>query len=157
MYDNTNSRRQQEFQLIKESAEKAGFKIKDVGDVNWGTRLGRWTYDVALFGWQSEGTGYHGVRCELPHRCSEQLRRLLEQEDRQDPRSRSARGARRRTRRRLSTELEKQLTEDAFGAPIFQFPAAHLQREAQERVYDDRCVADDDVELLGVGSQLIRN
>ncbi|MGO3309504.1 MAG: ABC transporter substrate-binding protein, partial [Brevibacterium aurantiacum] len=37
MYDNTNSRRQQEFQLIKESAEKAGFKIEDVGDVNWGT------------------------------------------------------------------------------------------------------------------------
>src|SRR5699024_4963035 len=57
MYDNTNSRRQQEFQLIKESAEKAGFEIKDVGDVNWGTRLGDGTYDVSLFGWQSEGTG----------------------------------------------------------------------------------------------------
>ena len=57
MYDNTNSRRQQEFQLIKESAEKAGFKIEDVGDVNWGTRLGDGTYDVSLFGWQSEVTG----------------------------------------------------------------------------------------------------
>src|SRR5699024_1188040 len=51
LYDNTNARRSQLFELIKESAEKAGFAVEDVGDVNWGTRLGDGTYDASLFGW----------------------------------------------------------------------------------------------------------
>lgn len=120
MYDNTNSRRQQEFQLIKESAEKAGFEIEDVGDVNWGTRLGDGTYDVSLFGWQSEGTGITeadanfrtGAQNNYGGYSSKKTDKILDdilvapEEDHE----------------KLSTELEKQLTEDAFGAPLFQHP-----------------------------------
>jgi peptide/nickel transport system substrate-binding protein len=127
MYDNTNSRRQQEFQLIKESAEKAGFKIKDVGDVNWGTRLGDGTYDVALFGWQSEGTGiteadanyrtgaqnnYGGYSSKKTDKILDKI--LVAPEEDQE---------------KLSTELEKQLTDDAFGAPLFQFPSLLIYNE----------------------------
>lgn len=127
MYDNTNSRRQQEFQLIKESAEKAGFKIKDVGDVNWGTRLGDGTYDVSLFGWQSEGTGtteadanfrtgaqnnYGGYSSKKTDKILDEI--LVAPEEDQE---------------KLSTDLEKQLTDDAFGAPLFQFPSLLIYNE----------------------------
>lgn len=132
MYDNTNSRRQQEFQLIKESAEKAGFEIKDVGDVNWGTRLGDGTYDVSLFGWQSEGTGvteadanfrtgaqnnYGGYSNEKTNKILDKI--LVSEEDEQEE---------------LVTDLEKQLTEDAFGAPIFQFPELTIYRDSVQNV-----------------------
>lgn len=132
MYDNTNSRRQQEFQLIKESAEKAGFKIKDVGDVNWGTRLGDGTYDVSLFGWQSEGTGVsendanfrYGAQNNYGGYKSEKMNKILDkllvskEEEQQD----------------LLIDMEKQLTEDAFGAPIFQFPELTIYRDSVKNV-----------------------
>ncbi|MBM6590046.1 ABC transporter substrate-binding protein [Brevibacterium sp. RIT 803] len=132
MYDNTNSRRQQEFQLIKESAEKAGFKIEDVGDVNWGTRLGDGTYDVSLFGWQSEGTGvtendanfrtgaqnnYGGYSSKKTDKILDKL--LISKEDEQE---------------KLLTDLESQLSEDAFGAPIFQFPELTIYRDKVKNV-----------------------
>ncbi|WP_309131686.1 ABC transporter family substrate-binding protein [Brevibacterium sp.] len=127
MYDNTNARRQQEFQLIKESAEKAGFTIEDVGDVNWGTRLGDKTYDVSLFGWQSESTGitdsdanyrtgaqnnYGGYSNPETDKILDEI--LVAPEPEQE---------------KLVTELEAQLTEDAFGAPIFQFPELLVYNE----------------------------
>lgn len=127
MYDNTNSRRQQEVQLIKESAEKAGFKIKDVGDVNWGSRLGDGTYDVSLFGWQSESTGitdsdsnyrtgsqnnYGGYSDKKTEKILDQI--LVAPEDKQAE---------------LSTKLEKQLVDDAFGIPIFQHPSLVIHRD----------------------------
>ncbi|GAA3824626.1 ABC transporter family substrate-binding protein [Brevibacterium ammoniilyticum] len=128
MYDNTNARRQQEFQLIKESAEQAGFKIEDVGDVNWSTRLGDGSYDLALFGWQSTNTGitnsdsnyrtnsqnnYGGYSNSNTDKILDQL--LVAPE---------ADGA------KLSTDLEKQLVDDAFGLPIFQFPGLTIYRDS---------------------------
>lgn len=127
MYDNTNARRQQEVQLIKESAEKAGFEIKDVGDVNWGSRLGDGTYDASLFGWQSESTGitdsdsnyrtgsqnnYGGYSDEKTEKILDQI--LVAPEDKQAE---------------LSTKLEKQLVDDAFGIPIFQHPSLVIHRD----------------------------
>ncbi len=127
MYDNTNARRQQEFQLIKESAEKAGFTIEDVGDVNWGTRLGDKTYDVSLFGWQSESTGitdsdanyrtgaqnnYGGYSNPETDKILDEI--LVAEESEQE---------------KLVTDLEAQLTEDAFGAPIFQHPELVIYNE----------------------------
>ncbi|WP_413335460.1 ABC transporter family substrate-binding protein [Brevibacterium sp. GP-SGM9] len=132
MYDNTNARRQQEFQLIKESAEKAGFKIEDVGDVNWGTRLGDGTYDVSLFGWQSEGTGvtendanfrtgaqnnYGGYSNPDMDKLLDEL--LVSKEDEHEE---------------LLTDMEKMLSEDAFGAPIFQFPELTIYRDKVKNV-----------------------
>jgi peptide/nickel transport system substrate-binding protein len=53
LYAKSNVRRQQEFALIKESAELAGFKVVDNGSPDWGTKLGDGTYDASLFGWQT--------------------------------------------------------------------------------------------------------
>lgn len=120
MYDNTNSRRQQEFQLIKESAEKAGFKIEDVGDVNWGTRLGDGTYDASLFGWQSEGTGI--TEADANFRTGAQNNYGGYSSDKTDKILDDILVAPEEDHQKLSTELEKQLTDDAFGVPLFQHP-----------------------------------
>lgn len=127
MYDNTNSRRQQEFQLIKESAEKAGFEIKDVGDVNWGTRLGDKSYDLSIFGWQSESTGITesdanyrtGAQNNFGGYTNKNTDKILDE----------ILGADDSEQEKLSTELEKQLTDDAFGAPIFQHPELLIYRD----------------------------
>ena len=128
MYDNTNSRRQQEFQLIKESAEQAGFTIEDVGDVNWSARLGDGSYDLALFGWQSTTTGI--TNSDSNYRTKSQNNyggysnpetdKVLDELLVAPPED----GA------KLSTELEKQLVDSAFGLPIFQFPGLTIYRDS---------------------------
>ena len=58
MYDPSNSRRANMFELISESVQREGlFELVDEGDVNWGTLLADTTlYDASLFGWQSTST-----------------------------------------------------------------------------------------------------
>ncbi|MDR0837138.1 MAG: ABC transporter substrate-binding protein [Propionibacteriaceae bacterium] len=53
MYGKSNVRRQQEYQLIKESAALAGINVIDAGSDDWGNKLGDRTYDASLFGWQT--------------------------------------------------------------------------------------------------------
>ncbi|MFK4335908.1 MULTISPECIES: ABC transporter family substrate-binding protein [Kocuria] len=57
LYNNQNPQRVDTFQLIKESAEKAGFKVSDMGDPNWSEKLADGDYDASLFGWVSPGVG----------------------------------------------------------------------------------------------------
>jgi peptide/nickel transport system substrate-binding protein len=55
LYGSTNTRRQQEFELMRQSAALAGITLVDAGSTTWGSDLSEKTdaYDVALFGWQS--------------------------------------------------------------------------------------------------------
>jgi peptide/nickel transport system substrate-binding protein len=50
-----NPRRQQEFELMRQSAAQAGFNLIDASSATWGVDLSTKTdaYDAALFGWQS--------------------------------------------------------------------------------------------------------
>lgn len=57
MYGKSNVRRADTFQLIAESAKKAGFNVIDAGTDDWGSKLGDGTYDASLFGWESTSTG----------------------------------------------------------------------------------------------------
>jgi peptide/nickel transport system substrate-binding protein len=55
LYGKTNTRRQQEFELIRQSAALAGIKVVDGGSETWSSDLSAKpnSYDAALFGWQS--------------------------------------------------------------------------------------------------------
>ncbi len=122
LYASNNPRRVQEFQLIKESAEKAGFKIVDAGNENWGAMLGDTSkYDACLFGWQSVslavgesdanyrtkgGNNFYGYSNKKVDALFDQLQSEL------DP-------AKQKT---ILEDVEKILVEDAFGTTIFQFP-----------------------------------
>lgn len=122
MYDNTNTRRVQEFQLIKESAEKAGFKVIDGGNKNWGALLQNTAkYDSVLFGWQSVSTGFtesdpayrtkginnfYGYSSKTVDGLLDQLLSTLDKTKQQE----------------IAGQVEAQLVKDAFGITIFQFP-----------------------------------
>ena len=123
MTASTNPRRQQELQLIKASAEKAGFTIVDASAEDWSTVLTTQTdaYDAALFGWQSEGLGvgepspnyitgginnYYGW-------SDPELDQILKDVDVTiDPAE--AQGK--------LVEAEKIIMENSWSVPIFQFP-----------------------------------
>lgn len=61
LYNSENPVRVDAFQIIKNSAEQAGFVVEDLGDPDWGSKLGGGTYDVSLFGWISSGVGNAGI------------------------------------------------------------------------------------------------
>ena len=122
LYASNNTRRQQEFQLIKESAEKAGFTVQDSGNENWGGMLNDTSkYDAALFGWQSTTTGV--TNADATYRTkgtnnfygysSKKMDDLLTQLAGEYDQAKSE---------AILLEIEKVLTEDAFSIPIFQFP-----------------------------------
>lgn len=60
LYNNKNANRVNTFQMIKESAEKAGFKVEDLGNEKWSSLLetgAEGGYDASIFGWVSSGVG----------------------------------------------------------------------------------------------------
>jgi peptide/nickel transport system substrate-binding protein len=56
LFDSTNTRRANEYQLYAEQVAPAGFNLVDCSDPGWGSLLGSSTYDASLFGWQSTST-----------------------------------------------------------------------------------------------------
>jgi len=122
MYAQNNTRRQQEFQLMKETAEAAGFTIQDVSSKDWGTLLKQQNvYDASLFGWQSRSTGVGevgpnyitGGQNNYGLYSNAQVDELLKE---LDVTTDSAR------QQAILEGVEKHLVDDAFGITIFQFP-----------------------------------
>ncbi|TDW30893.1 ABC transporter family substrate-binding protein [Cryobacterium psychrophilum] len=61
LYESSNPRRVQEFQLIADSAARAGFSVADCGDADWRELLGASnTYDAALYGWSTPSLAVSG-------------------------------------------------------------------------------------------------
>ena len=129
LYGASNERRAQEFRLIKEAAEQAGFEMVDAGNDNWGSMLGDKSYDASLFGWQSTGTGV--TEADANYRS----------EDKRPGPSRARTtsvASSTRTSTGCTTALQssirqpaedqradrEDLADDAFGIVIFQFPAS---------------------------------
>ena len=122
LYGKSNVRRQQEFRLIKDAAEQAGFQVIDNGNDNWSAKLGDKSYDASLFGWQSTGTGVTesdanyrtGGSNNFGGYSSTKVDGLLDQlQTAIDPAKQTE----------LLGQIEKQLVDDAFGVSIFQFPS----------------------------------
>lgn len=57
LYNNANPNRTNSFQMIKESAEKAGFVVVDAGSEQWSSLLEGGDYEASIFGWVSSGVG----------------------------------------------------------------------------------------------------
>ncbi|MEN0071384.1 MAG: hypothetical protein AAGC63_10280, partial [Propionicimonas sp.] len=121
LYGASNVRRQQEFRLIKDIADNAGFEVIDSGSDDWGTLLGSGTYDASLFGWQSTGTGvtesdanyrtgginnYGGYSNTEVDGLFDQLQTATDAADQAN----------------ILAQVEAKLVEDNFGVTIFQFP-----------------------------------
>lgn len=122
LYASNNTRRQQEFQLIKESAEQAGFKVEDKGNENWGAMLNDTSkYDSALFGWQSTSTGVTNLDANYRTKgtnnfygySSKEMDALLDQLQGEFDVAKQ---------NDLVNQIDALLVKDAFSISIFQFP-----------------------------------
>ncbi|NDO77247.1 ABC transporter family substrate-binding protein [Kocuria indica] len=119
LYNNANPQRVDSFQLIKESAEKAGFKVQDLGDPNWSEKLADGDYDASLFGWISPGVGtealsqifktggggnYNEYSNPEVDKLVDEARSNLDESSRNDQ----------------IAQVDKHVFEDAYGLPLFQ-------------------------------------
>jgi peptide/nickel transport system substrate-binding protein len=133
LYGASNVRRANEYQLISASAAKVGFNVIDEGDDAWGGRLTQTdTYDASLFGWQSTNTfalnseanyvtgglnnfgGYSNS--DIDGWYADMASATPDEE------------------KELTINIEKQLNEDGFSIPIFQFPGVVAWRDALQGV-----------------------
>ena len=122
LFAQANQRRQQQFALIKASAEQAGFEIIDGSLEKWGEALGGGTYDAALFAWQSTGTGV--TESDANYRTgglnnfggyeNAEVDKLLDQLAVSPDADEQA---------RILGEVEAHLVADNFGTTIYQFPS----------------------------------
>ncbi|MBO3089000.1 ABC transporter family substrate-binding protein [Cellulomonas dongxiuzhuiae] len=124
LFDPNNTRRTNQFEIIKQSAAQAGFDVVPYTvQVDWGTDLSNSTsfYDAALFGWQSTATAvtesdanyrtgatnnYYGYSNPEVDALYDELQTETDPAEQE----------------RILGEVEKHLIDDAFGVTIFQFP-----------------------------------
>ncbi|WP_029291252.1 ABC transporter family substrate-binding protein [Cellulomonas sp. HZM] len=124
LFDPANTRRQNEYQLIKASAEQAGITVEPYKvQTDWGTDLSNATkfYDAALFGWQSQSTAvtesdanyrtgaannFYGYSNKKVDSLFDELQTTTDTAKQEE----------------ILSGVETELVKDAFGVTIFQFP-----------------------------------
>jgi peptide/nickel transport system substrate-binding protein len=119
-----NVRRQNQYELIRQSAEQAGFDVQPYQvQTDWGTDLSNATsfYDAALFGWQSTSTAVTESKANyitdggnnFYGYSNPEVDELFAQLDVETDTDEQG---------RILAEVEALMMEDAFGVTIFQFP-----------------------------------
>lgn len=123
LFADDNPRRASTYELIRDSVGQAGFNLIDGRDINWGSNLANPSiYDVVFFGWQSTtvdvaGTqanfvtggqnNFYGYSNETVDSLYDELVTTTDPDAQND----------------LLLQIESELFADAFGLPIYQFPA----------------------------------
>jgi peptide/nickel transport system substrate-binding protein len=130
LFDKANTRRQNEFQIMKPALAKAGFNLIDLSDPNWGTLLPSSKYDAELFGWQSTSTAVSGDQAtyvtggqnnfvKYSNKNVDTLYdKLITTTDTTE-------------QQQLQAQIDTQMFKDAIGLPIFQFPTATIWNKAR--------------------------
>jgi len=121
LYGKSNTRRAQEYALIKASEAQAGFNVIDDGNDQWSSILGNGSYDASLFAWQytslavtgnqaalqgGGGNNFNGYSNPTADAAWNTLAGTFDTAKQQD----------------LLKTIDTQMWGDAYGATIFQFP-----------------------------------
>ena len=117
-----NVRREQSFELIRQSAKQAGFNVIDKSNADWGSLLGSGTYDATEFGWQSTSTAV--TESDANYRSTggnnfggfknTQVDKLYDElQTTTDP----------NRQLQIQIAVEKILWADGFGVTLYQFPS----------------------------------
>ncbi len=123
LFASDNPRRVNEFALIQESANSAGFNVTDCSSPDWGGLLGTaGAYDASLFGWQTtavavadtEANYVAGGTNNLNFYLNEELDALYDELGQEFDAERQL---------EIKTEIDSLLWSDFYGTTIFQFPA----------------------------------
>ncbi|WP_250443366.1 ABC transporter family substrate-binding protein [Actinotalea sp. C106] len=129
LYGEGNVRRENQYELIANSASEVGFNVIDEGDVDWGPRLAQTaTYDASLFGWQSTSTfalnsqanyvtdglnNFGGYSSDTMDAYWDELSTNTDPE----------------VETELLIQIETELNEAGFSVPIFQHPGVMAWRD----------------------------
>lgn len=120
LYNSGNKARADVFQMIQESAKKAGFNVEDLGAADWSKKLPGGDYDASLFGWTSSGVGhssfgqifaaggggnYNGYDNEDVNKKADEIRTTVGDDDKVKD---------------LAIGIDKDLFDDSYGLPLFQ-------------------------------------
>lgn len=134
LYASNNPRRVNEFALIQQSANSAGFNVTDCGSEQWGGLLGTpGAYDAVFFGWQSTSLGVTnslptfqtGGINNLNFYTNERVDEIVSQLNVEfDP----------QTQIDLQIEMDKLLWDDFYGVTIFQFPGVTAFSDRVENI-----------------------
>lgn len=135
LFDPSNPRRVTEFELIKESAEKAGFVVSNCSASDWEGFLGvQGIYDAALFAWNETSTAVSSPEARLhstssvsnfSHYASATVDRLLDELAVEDDDA---------AQRELLEQIEAELWADFYGLPLYQYPTLTAYSSAVENV-----------------------
>jgi peptide/nickel transport system substrate-binding protein len=130
LYDPANPRRITEFQLIRDSATRAGFVVTDCSNPDWEGLLGvAGAYDAAIFAWDTTRLGPAAVGAV--YRSDSDLANfnrydnpdvdaLVDELDgTDDPDEQS----------RILGEIDARLWSDAYGVPLFSYPTVTAVRD----------------------------
>lgn len=121
MYGLSNTRRQNQYQLIAASASQAGFNVVDAGSDDWGSKLGDGTYDAVLFGWQSTSTAVTASEATFASDGGNNLNGYVN--DKVDAAYDTLQGEYDKDKQLdLLIDVETELWADAYGVTVFQFP-----------------------------------
>jgi peptide/nickel transport system substrate-binding protein len=123
LYDPANPRRVAEFQLIQQSAARAGFQVTDCSSAGWEDQLGvPGAYDAALFAWDTTRLGPAAVGAV--YRSGSQLANFTGYADPQTDAVVDALQATDDPARqtKLLTQLDVRLWKAAIGLPLFAYP-----------------------------------
>lgn len=122
LYNNKNQNRVNTFQMIQESAQKAGFVVEDLGNENWSKMLStgvEGAYDASIFGWVSSGVGYSSLGQLFSSGSSSNFTSYSN--DKVDA---NAQAIMKTTDvaeiENLMAEADGEIFNDAFGLPLFQ-------------------------------------
>lgn len=124
LYDPGNPRRLAQYELIADSAARAGFVVSSCAAGDWAGRLGsRGAYDAALFAWDTSRVGPAAVgdvfrsgssRSNHTGFADEVADELLDRlESELDPAA----------QRELLAEVDQRIWRAAYGLPLYRFPA----------------------------------
>ena len=131
LFDPSNPRRLAEYELMKASAEKAGFVVSDCSASDWEGFLGvPRTYDAALFAWNETTAAVSSAEARLLSTSSvsnfsnyaspavDALLAELAVEDNVDE------------QQAILEQIDGQLKEDSYGMPLYQFGTVVAHRGA---------------------------
>lgn len=123
IYGEGNTRRAQEYELIRQSAKEVGFNLIDGASGTWGNDVFAKpdVYDAALFGWQStslavgeSAANYQTGGANNPYGWSNpEIDELFKQLDTETDTAKQ---------QEILVNVEKLIVDEAWTVPIFQFP-----------------------------------
>lgn len=121
LYDKSNTRRAQEYALIKSSEAQAGFNVIDDGNPNWSSILGNGSYDASLFAWQYTSLAVTGSEAEIQTNGGNNFTGYSNPTVDANWKTLSS-SFNTATQQKALAAIDKEMWSDAYGATLYQFP-----------------------------------